>query len=178
MVLEEADQQVKLYLQLAYEAYSDKQMLRALHYFQRALDYAQEKGHNLDVALVCRDLGYVCAREGSLDKALVYFDQGLAITGVELSVRTGLMANKASVLVSLGAYRPALELLEESSGLISSTYKDFSKAPSQLVHSYAAIAQMADDLRKVVDLLDMGVRADRIQVDIKRHEPPWMTRKE
>ena len=47
-MLEEADQQVKLYLQLAHEAYSDKQMLRALHYFQRALDFAQEKGHDLD----------------------------------------------------------------------------------------------------------------------------------
>jgi hypothetical protein len=47
-----------------------------------------------------------------------------------------------------------------------------------LVHSYAAIVQMADDVRKVVDLLDMGVRADRIQVDIQRHEPPWLTRKE
>ena len=178
MVFEEADQQVKLWLQLAHEAYSDKQMLRALHYFQRALDYAQEKGHDLDVALVCRDLGYVCAREGSLNKALVYFDQGLAITGVELSVRSGLMANKASVLVSVGAYRPALELLEESSDLIRSQYDDFSNAPSQLVHSYAAIVQMADDLRKVVDLLDMGVRADRIQVDIKRHEPPWLLKNE
>lgn len=178
MVLEEADQQVKLWLQLAHEAYSDRQMLRAFHYFQRALDYAQEKGHDLDVALVCRDLGYVCAREGSLDKALVYFDQGLAITGVELSVRTGLLANKASVFVSLGAYRPALELLEESSGLIRSKYRDFSNAPSQLVHSHAAIVQMADDVRKVVDLLDMGVRADRIQVDIKRQEPPWLLKNE
>jgi hypothetical protein len=88
------------------------------------------------------------------------------------------MANKASVLVSLGAYRPALELLEESSGLIRSKYPEFANAPSQLVHSYAAIVQMADDLRKVVGLLDMGVRADRIQVDIKRHEPPWLSRKE
>lgn len=178
MVLEEADQQVKLWLQLAHEAYGNKQMLRALHYFQRALDYAQEKGLDLDVALICRDLGYVCGREGSLDKALVYFDQGLAIAGVELSVRAGLMANKASVLISLGEYRPALELLDESSGLISSVYHDFSKAPSQLVQSYAAIARMADDLRKVVDLLDMGVRVDRIQVEIKRHEPPWLVKNE
>jgi tetratricopeptide (TPR) repeat protein len=177
-VHEEADQQVRLWLQLAHEAYSDRQMLRTLHYFQRALDYAQEKGQDLDVALICRDLGYVCAREGSLDKALAYFDQGLTINGVELSVRTGLMANKASVLVSLGAYRPALELLEESSGLIRSKYPEFANAPSQLVHSYAAIVQMADDLRRVVGLLDMGVRADRIQVDIKRHEPPWLSRKE
>ena len=177
MVLEKADQQVKLWLQLAHEAYGDRQVVRALHYFQRALEYAQKKGQDLDVALICRDLGYVYAREGSLDKALVYFDQGLAITGVELSVRTGLMANKANVLVSLGAYRPALELLEESSGLIRSRYGDFSNAPSQLVHSYAAIVRMADDLRKVVDLLDMGVRADRLQVDIKRHEPPWLTSK-
>jgi len=178
VVLEEADQQVKLWLQLAHEAYSDRQILRTLHYFQRALDYAQEKGQDFNVALICRDLGYVCAREGSFDKALVYFDQALAITGVELSVRTGLMVNKASVLVSWGAYRPALELLEESSGLIRSKYPNFSNAPSQLVHSYAAIVQMADDLRKVVSLLDMGVRADRIQVDIKRHEPPWLSRKE
>jgi tetratricopeptide (TPR) repeat protein len=177
-VLEEADQQVKLWLQLAHEAYSDRQMVRALHYFQRALDYAQEKGHDLDVALVCRDMGYVCAREGSLNEALGYFDQGLAITGVELSVRTGLMANKASVLVSVGAYRPALELLEESSDLIRSQYDDFSDAPSQLVHSYAAIVQMADGVRKVVDLLDMGVRADRIQVDIKRYDPPWLLKNE
>ncbi|UCF01625.1 MAG: hypothetical protein JSV14_14855 [Deltaproteobacteria bacterium] len=178
MVHEEADQQVRLWLQLAHEAYSDRQMLRTLHYFQRALDYAQEKGQDLDIALICRDLGYVCAREGSLDKALAYFDQGLTINGVELSVRTGLMANKASVLVSLGAYRPALELLEKSSGLIRSKYPEFANAPSQLVHSYAAIVQMADGLRKVVGLLDMGVRADRIQVDIKRHEPPWLSRKE
>ena len=41
-MLEEADQHVKLWLQLGHEAYSDRQMLRALHYFQRALDYAQE----------------------------------------------------------------------------------------------------------------------------------------
>jgi hypothetical protein len=88
------------------------------------------------------------------------------------------MANKASVLISLGAYRPALELLEESSGLIRSKYPEFANAPSQLVHSYAAIVQMADDLRKVVGLLDMGVRADRIQVDIKRHEPPWLLKNE
>jgi hypothetical protein len=37
---------------------------------------------------------------------------------------------------------------------------------------------MADDLRKVVDLLDMGVRVDRIQVEIKRHEPPWLVKNE
>ena len=176
MVLEE-EQQVRLWLQLAHEAYSDHQVLRALHYFHRALDYAQEKGMNEETASVCRDLGYVYAREKSFDKALACFDQGLAITESELSIRAGLMANKASVLVRLGTYRPALELLERSSDLIRTVHSDFSNAPGELVHSYAAMVRMADDLRKVVDLLDMGVRADRIQVDIKRYEPPWFAGK-
>ncbi len=176
MVPEETEQQVKLWLQLAHEAYGERQVFRALHYFHRALTYAQEKGQNYEMALVCRDLGYVYAREESLDKSLAYSDQGLAIPKVDLSIRTGLMANKASVLARMGAYRTALKLLEKSSRLISAAYRDFSRAPGQLVHSHAAIVRMAEDLRKVVDLLDMGVRADRIQVDIKRHEPPWFSR--
>lgn len=174
MVPEEAEQQIKLWLQLAHEAYGERQVLRALHYFHRALNYAQDKGQTHELALVCRDLGYVYSREESLDKALAYSDQGLAIPEVDLSIRTGLMANKASVLARLGAYRAALELLEKSSGLIRAAYRDFSRAPGQLVDSYGAIVRMAEDLRKVVDLLDMGVKADRIQVDIKRHEPPWL----
>jgi tetratricopeptide (TPR) repeat protein len=171
MVFEE-EQQVKLWLQVAHEAYGDQQLLRALHYFHRALDYAQDKGMEKEISSVCRDLGYVYAREESFDKAIACFDQGLAITDTDLSIRAGLMANKASVLVRLGSYHSALELLEKSSHLIRSTYSDFSDAPGELVHSYAAIVRMADDLRKVVDLLDMGVRADRIQVEIKRYEPP------
>jgi tetratricopeptide (TPR) repeat protein len=174
-VLFEEEQQFKLWLQLAHESYGDQQVLRAFHYFHRALDYAQEKGMDKERASVCRDLGYVYAREESFDKAIAYFDQGLAITETDLSIRIGLMANKASVLVRLGSYHPALELLETSFHLIRTTYSDFSNAPGELVHSYAAIVRMADDLRKVVDLLDMGVRADRIQVDIKRHEPPWFS---
>jgi hypothetical protein len=87
------------------------------------------------------------------------------------------MANKASVLARLGRYRSALALLEESSGLIRLRYPDFSNAPGQWVHSYTAIARMADDLRKVVGFLDMGVRAERIQVEIKRHDPPWLASK-
>ena len=174
-MLFEEEQQFKLWLQLAHESYGAQQVRRAFHYFHRALDYAQEKEMDKERASVCRDLGYVYAREESFDKAIAYFDQGLAITETDLSIRIGLMANKASVLVRLGSYHPALELLETSFHLIRTTYSDFSNAPGELVHSYAAIVRMADDLRKVVVLLDMGVRADRIQVDIKRHEPPWFS---
>jgi tetratricopeptide (TPR) repeat protein len=174
----EAEQQIKLWLQLAHEAYGDGQMVRALHYFHRALNYAQEKGQEREVALICRDLGYVYSREESLDKALAYSEQGLAIPEMDLSIRTGLMANKSGVLARLGAYRAALELLEESARLIRSAYRDFSRAPGQMVRSHAAIVKMAEDLRKVVDLLDMGVKADRIQVDFKRQEPPWRSGKQ
>ena len=68
----------------------------------------------------------------------------------------------------------ALRHLEKSSDLIRTKYRDFSHAPSELVQSYAAIVRMAADLRKVVELLDMGVRAERIQVEIKRRDPPWL----
>ena len=177
MVHEETEQQIRIWLRLAYDAYDDRKLLRAIHYFHRALDYAQDKGQDHEVAMICRDLGYLYAREESLDQAIACFDQGLTIKGAELSIRTGLMANKASVLVRLGEYRLALELLDESSDLIRAEYSDFSQAPKQLVHSYTAIVRMAKDLRKVVDLLDMGVRDERIQVDIKRHEPPWFSGK-
>ncbi len=124
--------------------------------------------------MVCRDLGYVYAREESLEKALTYLDQGLSIPDLDLSVLTGLMANKASVLARLGVYRSALALLEKSSDLIRSGCSDFSRAPSELVNSHAAIVRMAEDLRKVVKLLGMGIRAERIQVEIKRDDPPWL----
>ena len=174
VVLEEMEQQIKLWLRLAHEAYGDRQLLRALHYFHRALDYAQERGQTHGLGLVCRDLGYVYAQEESPDKALAYLNKGLAIPGLDLSVQTGLMANKACVLARRGAYRMALRHLEKSSDLIRTKYRDFSHAPSELVQSYAAIVRMAADLRKVVELLDMGVRAERIQVEIKRRDPPWL----
>jgi tetratricopeptide (TPR) repeat protein len=175
---DEAGQQIKLWLQLAHEAYGNRQILRALHYFHRALDYAQERGDGRELGLVCRDLGYVYAHAESPDKALAYLNQGLAVSGLDLAVHTGLMTNKASVLARLGKYRSALALLEKSSALMASRYPDFSLAPGQIVRSYAAIGRMADDLRKVVEFLDMGVRAERIQVEIKRYDPPWLGSKE
>ena len=168
------DQQVDLYLTQAHEAYYNRQVLKALHYFHRALDYAKERGQTHEVGLVCRDLGYVYAREESPDKALAYLNQGLAIPALDFSIRTGLMINKANVLARLGAYRSALALLERSSDLIHWMHRDFSRAPGHLVHSNTAIVRMAEDLRKVVELLDMGVREERIQVEIKRQEPPWL----
>ena len=171
---EQAEQQVRLWLQLAQEAYEKREIPRALHYFRRALDYAKEKGLQREVALICRDLGYVYTREGSVNEALQCLDQGLAVSSVELSIKAGLMANKASVLARVGAYREALALLDGSSNLISSAYTDFANAPGQLVYSYAAIVRMAEDVRKVVAFLDMGVRLERIQVEIKRLQPSWV----
>ena len=178
MAIEDAEQQIKLWLQLAHEAYGSRRIPRALHYFHRGLEYAQERGQSHEVGLICRDLGYVYAREESPDRALAYLNQGLAIPELDLTVQIGLMANKASVLAGLGAYRSALAVLEDSSGLIDSRYSDFSRAPGLLVHSYAAIVRMADDLRKVVEFLDMGVSPERIQVEIKRYEPPWPSGKQ
>jgi tetratricopeptide (TPR) repeat protein len=177
VVIQTAQQQIKLWLQLAHDAYSKREVLRTLHYFHLALDYSRERGHTHEKGLVCRDLGYVYAREESPDMALAYLNEGLAIPELDLSVKTGLMVNKASVLARQGEYRPALVLLEECSGLIHSSYRDFSNAPGQLVQSYAAVVRMADDLRKVVGFLDMGVRAERIQVEIKRQDPPWLSGK-
>ena len=163
-----------LWLRLGHEAYTKRQLVRALNYFHRALNYTRERGLNSELALVCRDLGYVYAHEEALDEAITCFDEGLAISEVELATRAGLMANKASVLARLGAYREAANLLKKSSHLIHSSYPDFSRAPGKLIRSYAAIVRMAEDLQRVVELLDMGIRAERIQVEIKRSEPPWL----
>jgi len=174
----EIDQQVRLWLGQAHEAYAKRLMPRALHYFQRALDYAGERGLGQETALICRDLGYIYGREGALKQALVFLDQGLAASDrSEIAVRAGLLSNKASVLARLGSYRDSLTLLEEATALIDRTYSNLSEAPSQLVHSYAGLQRMAGDLRRVVDLLAMGIKPERLEVEIRSQEPPWLPRK-
>jgi tetratricopeptide (TPR) repeat protein len=171
--IEEAEQQVRLWLQLAHEAYQKRRLPRALHYFHRALDYAQERNYAPEVALICRDLGYVYGREGALDKALSCIDRGLSFPDTHVTVRSGLLANKATVLVRLGEYRVALELLQQCSELIRSGFQDFTEAPVELARSYEAIVGMAEDLYKVVEFIDMGINPERIQVEIKSFDPPW-----
>lgn len=173
----EVDQQVRLWMEQAHEAYVRRLIPRVIHYFQRALAYADERGLQRETALVCRDLGYVYVREGALEQASALLDRGLAAgQGVEVSVRAGLLANKASVLARRGSYRDSLALLEEAASLIGATYRNLANAPSQLVHSYAGIRRMAGDLRRVVELLDMGINPERLQVEIESQEPPWLTK--
>ncbi|MBW1981039.1 MAG: hypothetical protein JRJ12_07440 [Deltaproteobacteria bacterium] len=174
MFLEEADQQVRLYLLQGYGAYAKRRIPRALDYFHRALEYAGRQRLQQEVALVCRDLAYVYAQEGAGDKALALLDRGLAIQGSGPVVRMGLLANKAGVLVRMGLYKAALELLEEGSRLFRSTYSDSAQAPAAVTVSYEGFVRMARDLRRVVDFLEMGIPAERLQVDIKREEPPWL----
>jgi hypothetical protein len=118
-------------------------------------------------------LGYVHVRQGSLTKALDYLNKGLAhqVDGLEIEIRVGLITNKASVLARLGSYRKAVVLLEQGASLILTHYQSLSLAPSHMVLSYAGILPMAKDLRKVVALLDQGIRPDRIQVEIKGYSP-------
>ncbi len=173
----EIDQQVRLWLGQAHEAYAKRLIPRALHYFQRALDHAEERGLRRERALVCRDLGYVYGREGGLKQALIFLDQGLAASdGSEVAVQAGLLANKASVLARLGSYRDALTLVEEATALVRASYGSLGEAPSPLVYSYAGLQRLAGDLRRVVDLLDMGIRPERLEVEITSQEPPWLTR--
>ena len=175
---DEVDQQVRLWMEQAHEAYVRHLIPRVLHYFQRALTYAEERGLRRETALICRDLGYVYVREGALEQALALLDRGLAAgEGAEVSVRVGLLANKASVLARRGSYRESLALLEEATSLIGAAYGNPAAAPSQLVHSYAGIRRMAGDLRRVVELLDMGINPERLEVEIKSQKPPWLTKK-
>jgi len=173
MPFKEADQQVKLWMQLAREAYTKKILIQVFHYLHRALEYAEQRELEHEIAWICRDLGYVHARQGSLNQALDYFDKGLAlrVDGLEIEIRVGLITNKASVLARLGSYRKAVALLEQGASLILTHYQNLSLAPSHMVLSYAGILRMAKDLRKVVALLDQGIRPDRIQVEIKGYSP-------
>ena len=173
MPFKEADQQVKLWMQLAREAYAKKILIQVFHNLHRALEYAEQQELEHEIAWICRDLGYVHARQGSMNQALDYFDKGLAlrVDGLEIEIRVGLITNKASVLARLGSYRKAVALLEQGASLILTHYQNLSLAPSHMVLSYAGILRMAKDLRKVVALLDQGIRPDRIQVEIKGYSP-------
>jgi tetratricopeptide (TPR) repeat protein len=174
----ETDQQVRLWMAQAHEAYVRRLIPRVIHYFQRALTYAEERGLRRETALICRDLGYVYVREGALEQALALLDRGIAAgESAGVSVRVGLLANKASVLARRGSYRDSLALLEEATSLIGATYGNLAAAPSQIVQSYAGIRRMAGDLHRVVELLDMGVKPERLQVEIKSQEPPWLAKK-
>jgi len=174
----EVDQQVRLWLGQAHEAYVRRRLPRVIDYFHRALAYAEERGLEREIALICRDLGYVYAREGAFGQALTFLDRGLAAgESVEIAVRVGLLANKASVLARRRSYRDSLALLEQAAFLIDGTYGSLAAVPSWLVHSYAGIQRMAGDLRRVVELLDMGVKPERLEVEIKSHEPPWLTKR-
>jgi tetratricopeptide (TPR) repeat protein len=175
---DEVDQQVRLWIGQAHEAYVKRRIPRVIHYFHRALTYAEERELQREIALICRDLGYVYAREGALGEALALLDRGLAAgDSAGVAVRVGLLANKASVLARRQSYRDSLALLEQAASLIDGTYGSLAVAPSWLVHSYAAIRRMAGDLRRVVELLDMGVKPERLEVEIKSPEPPWLTKK-
>jgi tetratricopeptide (TPR) repeat protein len=175
----EIDQQVRLWLGQAYEAYAKRLLPRAFHYFQRALDYAEERGLQRETALICRDLGYVYGREGALRQAVTFLDQGLAASeGSELAVRVGLLANKGFIVARLESYRASLTLVEEAAELIRASYGNLAEAPAALGRSYAGLQRTAGDLRRVVDLLDMGVKPERLEVEIRSEEPPWLTRKD
>lgn len=173
MSFKEANQQVRLWMQLAWDAYAKKRLIQVFHYFHRALEYAEQQELAHEVAWICRDLGYVHARQGSLNQALDYLNKGLAlhVDGLEIEIRVGLITNKASVLARLGSYRKAVALLDQGASLILTHYQNLSLAPSHMVLSYAGILRMAKDLRKAVALLDQGIRPDRIQVEIKGYSP-------
>ena len=173
MSINEPNQQVKIWMQLAWEAYAKKKLIQVFHYFHRALEYAERRELEHEIAWICRDLGYVHARQGSLNQALDYLNKGLAlhVDGLEIEIRVGLITNKASVVARLGSYRKAVALLDQGASLILTHYQNLSFAPSHMVLSYAGILRMAKDLRKVVALLDQGIRPDRIQVEIKGYRP-------
>lgn len=173
MSVNEPNQQVKIWMQLAWEAYAKKRLIQVFHYFHRALEYAEQRELEHEIAWICRDLGYVHARQGSLNQALDYLNKGIAlhVDGLEIEIRVGLITNKASVLARLGSYRNAVALLDQGAGLILAHYQSLSLAPSHMVLSYAGILRMAKDLRKVVALLDQGIRPDRIQVEIRGYSP-------
>ena len=77
---DEVDQQVRLWMEQAHEAYVRRLIPRVIHYFQRALTYAEERGLRRETALICRDLGYVYVREGALEQALAGKFKGTTVT--------------------------------------------------------------------------------------------------
>lgn len=165
--------QVLVWIQEATQACAQRHFIKAIRYYQLALDLARNRRfHDLQGRL-CRDLGYIYLHHHNTEKARDLLQEGLHICAEDPMLCFGLLANLVSVSMLENDYHQGLRRLEEALAVFERAYPQMAKAPFDLVASYAALYRLRRSLRRIVALLDAGVNPERIRVIYRLAPPPW-----
>jgi tetratricopeptide (TPR) repeat protein len=172
--LEQARQQVNLWIQQGDQACLQRQFIRGLRYYHRALVLAHQQQLSGLAARLCRDLAYVYVHHGDPEMALEVIDQGLALDVDEPEYLLGLLVNKVTACLVLEDYPKTLEVIQEALGHFLRHYPEVAGAPGDLVEAYWGLVRMERDLKRVVSLLEAGINPDRIQISVEFARPFWL----
>jgi len=151
-----------------------RQFIRGLRYYQRALALAQQQQLSDLAARLCRDLAYVYVHHGDPEMALELIDQGLVLDVDDPECLLGLLLNKVTASLVLEDYPKSLEVIREALSHFLRHYPEVADAPGKLVEAYLGLVKMERDLKRVVSLLDAGVNPDRIQISVEFARPFWL----
>jgi hypothetical protein len=171
---EQARQQVNLWIQQGDQACLQRQFIRGLRYYQRALVLAQQQQLSDLAARLCRDLAYVYVHHGDPEMALELIGQGLALGVDEPECLLGLLLNKITASLVMGDYPKTLEVIQEALSHFLRHYPEVAGAPGDLVEAYFGLIKMERDLKRVVSLLEEGINPDRIQISVEFARPFWL----
>lgn len=155
------------------QACGHRHFIKAIRYYQLALDLARAREfHDLHGRL-CRDLGYLYLHHHATDKARELLQEGLEVCADDLAVRFGLLSNLVSVSMLENDYRQGLLRLEQALEAFETAYPEMRGAPFDLMASYTSLYRLRRSLRRIVLLLDEGINPDRIRVIYRLAPPPW-----
>lgn len=165
--------QVLVWIHQGDQACTRRHFIKAIRYYQLALDLARTRQF-LDLqGRLCRDLGYLYLHHHNTDKARDLLQEGLGVSAGDPVLCFGLLTNLVSVAMLENNYRQGLERLEQALGVFEKAFPEMSTAPFDMVASYAALYKLRRSLRRVVSLLDEGVNPERIRVIYRLASPPW-----
>ncbi len=165
--------QVLVWIHQGHQACAHRHFIKAIRYYQLALDLARDRKFQDLQGRLCRDLGYLFLHHHNTDRARDLLQEGLDSCAEDPVLCFGLLANLVSVSMLENDYRQGLQRLEEALAVFEKAFPEMTQAPFDLVASYAALYRLRRSLRRVVSLLDAGVNPERIRVIYRLAPPPW-----
>lgn len=165
--------QVLAWIHQGHQACGHRHFIKAIRYYQLALDLARDRQFRDLQGRLCRDLGYLYLHHHNTDKARDLLQEGLRTGPEDPVLHFGLLANLVSVSMLENDYRQGLQRSEEALAVFEKAYPEMTKVPFDLVASYAALYRLRRSLRRIVALLDAGVNPGRLRVIYRLAPPPW-----
>ncbi|MGQ9485897.1 MAG: hypothetical protein ACUVSA_13230 [Desulfosoma sp.] len=165
--------QVLVWIHQGDQACAYRHFIKAIRYYQLALDLARHRGFRDLQGRLCRDLGYLYLHHHATDKARSLLHEGLEVCADDSVLCFGLLSNLVSVSMLENDYRQGLARLNQALDIFEKAYPDISTAPFDVMASYAALYRLRRSLRRIVALLDEGVDPNRIRVIYRLAPAPW-----